>query len=352
MCKSVPQIEAALTRTSTSVGPIAGTATVSICRPRVGCIFRNAFIVVVILSALDKSSRRTPQFDASTRWHRLQFTLRFKAPLSLLNLSRSLSSVSCPFPPSSPTADLSCSTRKPPQATSSLPAASHPPRFSALRYARLLPSLRAVVPDPEASLPAGMPASRVLSRARRRRVARWNQTPESSMDSRTPRTPPRSSSPVSAPLLLLPPAFPPSSRMRRSTTARLSLQSSASCPPQVRRSFYAAFVTCSTRNCFFSFYRFRPFKALLISPLQEFQFSRAPSNTQPPIPAAPARTPLTPHRESLARSACHRQDSKLHTHTLRHRPTIPRNSAASGLPLPPFSHDPRNSHTQTPLAGL
>src|SRR2546428_7534463 len=49
MCKSVPQIEAVFTRTSTSVGPIAGTATVSISRPRAACIFRNAFIVVAIL---------------------------------------------------------------------------------------------------------------------------------------------------------------------------------------------------------------------------------------------------------------------------------------------------------------
>src|SRR6266702_2930081 len=50
MCRSVPQIEAAFTRTSASVGPIAGTATVSICKPRAGCIFRNAFIVAAILA--------------------------------------------------------------------------------------------------------------------------------------------------------------------------------------------------------------------------------------------------------------------------------------------------------------
>src|SRR5216117_3290331 len=50
MCRSVPQIEAAFTRTSTSVDPISGTATVSICKPRVGCIFRNAFIVAAIYS--------------------------------------------------------------------------------------------------------------------------------------------------------------------------------------------------------------------------------------------------------------------------------------------------------------
>src|SRR2546430_17713469 len=51
MCKSVPQIDAAFTRTSTSVGPIAGTCAGSIESPRAACIFRNAFIVVVILSA-------------------------------------------------------------------------------------------------------------------------------------------------------------------------------------------------------------------------------------------------------------------------------------------------------------
>src|SRR5690348_9655414 len=233
MCRSVPQMEAAFTRTSTSVGPIPGTATESICKPRAGCIFRNAFIVVVILCALEESCCRTPQFDASIRWHGLQFTLKFKTFRSLLSLSRHLSSVSCPSLPSCPTADLSCSTSLLPQSTSSLPAASRPPRFSALRYAHLWPSPRAIFRDPEASLPAGMPASHVLSEARRRRVARWNQTPESSMDSRTPRTPPQSSSPAPAPLSPLPPAFPPSSRTRRSTTARGSLQSSASCPPQV-----------------------------------------------------------------------------------------------------------------------
>src|SRR5215472_9687297 len=48
MYRSVPQMEAAFTHTSTSVGPIAGTATVSNCKPRAGCIFRNAFIVAAI----------------------------------------------------------------------------------------------------------------------------------------------------------------------------------------------------------------------------------------------------------------------------------------------------------------
>src|SRR5882672_330095 len=62
MCRSVPQIEAVFTRTSTSVGPIDGTATVSICKPLPACIFRNAFIVVAIYSSLVQ--RANP--DAST----------------------------------------------------------------------------------------------------------------------------------------------------------------------------------------------------------------------------------------------------------------------------------------------
>src|SRR5713226_1444756 len=60
MCKSVPQIEAVFTRTSTSVGPIKGTATVSICRPLAACIFRNAFIVPAIY--LDSCSRNARSF--------------------------------------------------------------------------------------------------------------------------------------------------------------------------------------------------------------------------------------------------------------------------------------------------
>src|ERR1700693_104863 len=45
MCRSVPQIEVALTRTSTSTGPIVGTGTVSIARPFAACVFRSAFMV-------------------------------------------------------------------------------------------------------------------------------------------------------------------------------------------------------------------------------------------------------------------------------------------------------------------
>src|ERR1700756_1569247 len=48
MCKSVPQMEAVLTRTNTSVGPMAGTLAVSNDNPRAGCILRKAFIIVGI----------------------------------------------------------------------------------------------------------------------------------------------------------------------------------------------------------------------------------------------------------------------------------------------------------------
>jgi hypothetical protein len=45
MCKSVPQIEAVRTRTSTSAGPIDGTGAFSKESPRAACILRKAFIV-------------------------------------------------------------------------------------------------------------------------------------------------------------------------------------------------------------------------------------------------------------------------------------------------------------------
>src|SRR5215475_424799 len=48
MCRSVPQIEVAFTRTSTSVGPMVGTGTFSSCRPFPACVFRNAFMVAGI----------------------------------------------------------------------------------------------------------------------------------------------------------------------------------------------------------------------------------------------------------------------------------------------------------------
>src|SRR5580658_1298279 len=54
MCRSVPQIEAARTRTSASVGPIAGTATDSSSAPRCGRTLRRAFIVAAgMLSVAD-----------------------------------------------------------------------------------------------------------------------------------------------------------------------------------------------------------------------------------------------------------------------------------------------------------
>src|SRR2546422_3116489 len=59
MCWSVPQIEAVFTRTSASVGPIAGTATVSICKPRAGCSFRNPFIVAAIYARFSRSTRKS-----------------------------------------------------------------------------------------------------------------------------------------------------------------------------------------------------------------------------------------------------------------------------------------------------
>src|SRR6266481_1830367 len=48
MCKSVPQIEAAFTRTSTSPCPTSGTGTLSIRNPRAASTFRSAFIVAAI----------------------------------------------------------------------------------------------------------------------------------------------------------------------------------------------------------------------------------------------------------------------------------------------------------------
>src|SRR5579864_2238541 len=45
MCRSVPQIDAVRTRTSTSAGPIEGTGALSSESPRAACILRKAFIV-------------------------------------------------------------------------------------------------------------------------------------------------------------------------------------------------------------------------------------------------------------------------------------------------------------------
>src|SRR6266849_1408888 len=58
MCRSVPQIEAARTRTSTSVGPIVGTGTASSCAPCSGRILRRAFIVAVGIRSLGRRQDR------------------------------------------------------------------------------------------------------------------------------------------------------------------------------------------------------------------------------------------------------------------------------------------------------
>jgi hypothetical protein len=48
MCKSVPQIDVAFTRTRTSVAPIAGTGIFWISNPFATFVFRNAFMVAGI----------------------------------------------------------------------------------------------------------------------------------------------------------------------------------------------------------------------------------------------------------------------------------------------------------------
>src|SRR2546426_11473754 len=72
MCKSVPQIEAARTRTSTSFGPILGMETASSCAPRSGRIFRKAFIVAVGIrkpcdEPVEPSGGRGRKSDVNTR---------------------------------------------------------------------------------------------------------------------------------------------------------------------------------------------------------------------------------------------------------------------------------------------
>src|SRR5260370_7447434 len=78
------------------------------------------------------------------------------------------------------------------------------------------------------------------------------------------------------------------------------------------------------------------------------RFSPALANTRPPSPAAQARTPPKPHRESPAHSVCHSRNSALHTRTLPLRPIILRNSATSASRRPPLSLVPPNNHPQTP----
>src|SRR3989442_15800594 len=85
----------------------------------------------------------------------------------------------------------------------------------------------------------------------------------------------------------------------------------------------------------------------ITSPAPPRQSSRAPSDTPPPSPAAPAHTPPIRHRESAAHSASHRQNSAPRTRTLLLLPTSPHNSAASASPLPLPLPSPQNNRTQT-----
>src|SRR5258708_2245519 len=66
MCRSVPQIEAARTRTSTSAGPTVGIFAISNERPRAGCILRKAFIVVGMLEATWQALLQARNYHAST----------------------------------------------------------------------------------------------------------------------------------------------------------------------------------------------------------------------------------------------------------------------------------------------
>lgn len=57
-------MEVAFTRTSTSLGPIAGTGTLSICKPFPGCVLRNALIIVAMACArLQEWLRATEMFS-------------------------------------------------------------------------------------------------------------------------------------------------------------------------------------------------------------------------------------------------------------------------------------------------
>src|SRR5262249_43023286 len=62
MCRSVPQMDAARTRTSTSVGPGAGMLTDSRSAPRCGRILRKAFIVGVGIGYKQRICRRQNRF--------------------------------------------------------------------------------------------------------------------------------------------------------------------------------------------------------------------------------------------------------------------------------------------------
>src|SRR5215468_10810201 len=116
-------------------------------------------------------------------------------------------------------ADPSCSTLPPPQSTSSRQAFSRRPSSAALRFARTSPCLPAVSRDREEPLLGEMQVSHVLSPIRSNTTAHLNQTTAPSMGSHILRSPPPFPSPTCAPPSRHPPAFPPSSRTHRSTTA-------------------------------------------------------------------------------------------------------------------------------------
>src|SRR5260370_27088344 len=82
------------------------------------------------------------------------------------------------------------------------------------------------------------------------------------------------------------------------------------------------------------------------------QSSPAPSNTPLPSPTAPAHTPPTPRGRYPRRCRNRQQNSAFRMHILRRRPIILHNSGVSASLLPPSSHGPRNSHTQTPPVAL
>src|ERR1700723_2748801 len=127
--------------------------------------------------------------------------------------------------------------------------------------------------------------------------------------------------------------------------------------PSGNRSILSAIVAWSVGICFFLFefpvsnfvFRFSPFPTSLPPPLQS---SPAPSNTPAPSPHLPAHTQPTRHRKFPEHSSSHPQNSKPHTHTPPRHPTIPHNQTISASPPPPPSHDPQNSHNQTPPTAL
>src|SRR5690348_1583323 len=129
----------------------------------------------------------------------------------------------------------SCSASSLPQSTSSRQAFSRRPSSAALRFAQTLPCPPAISLDRGGPPPSEKQASHALSPIRSNTTVHSNQTTAHAMGSHTPRSPPPSSSPACERPSRDLPTFPPSSRTHRSTICLLSLQSLASCPPQVRR---------------------------------------------------------------------------------------------------------------------